>query len=113
MTPKQLLKYLKDWFRLRGKIQVFRKCKLAERDHAEDPRVFAHVFCRRAGTICLCKDFDLLPLGHQIGIIIHEIGHLMSKGGEAEADLWVQDNLDVDIEFKNLIQWVDPRAIGL
>jgi hypothetical protein len=90
-----------------------RSCKLIEKDHAKDPRVFAHVFHRRNKAICVCRAFSRLPLGHRIGIILHEIGHLMSDGGEAEADLWVQDNLHIDIAFKDTLQWVPARKVGL
>ena len=113
MTTQQIFEHIIVWFGLPTQIQISRKCKLSERDHAEDPRVFAHVFCDRTDTICLCKDFDLLPAGHKIGIILHEIGHLMSDSGEAEADLWVQDHLGIDIDFKDLVQWVDPQNVGL
>ena len=120
MTTSRLLKHLLCWFDDFPYVRLDRKCRVAELDHAQDGRVFAHVFHHAGLIICLCRAFDKLPLGHRIGILLHEIGHLMSDGGEAEADLWVQDNLDIDIDFKPLrgkiersVQWVDPKKVGL
>ena len=113
MKAGKLLEYMLIWFDELPNVKVYRKCPLIEHDHANDPRVFAHVFHRRGKVICVCKDFDKLELGHKIGVLLHEIGHLMSNGGEAEADLWVQDNLGIDIDYKNTVQWVAPHEFGL
>lgn len=112
MAPKEVLSHLLVWF---DQLPDHRMgpCRIVEKDHEDDPRVFAHVFHRKGHHICVCREFIDLPLGHQIGILLHEIGHLMSDSGEAEADLWVQDFLDIDIEFKNTLQWVDPKEVGL
>ena len=113
MKPRKLLEHLMVWFDLPA-IYVTQSCPLIEKDHKESPRVHAHVFHKQNRTICLAKAFNRLPLGHKVGIMLHEIGHLMTKGGEEEADLWVQDNCDgIDIAYKNSIQWVDPKDVGL
>lgn len=113
MTAKKTLEHILMWFDELPVIKIGSRCSVVEHDHENDPRVFAHVFHRRGKTICLCRDFAKLPLGHKIGILLHEIGHLMSNGGESEADLWVQDNLGIDIGFKETVQWVDPGEVGL
>jgi hypothetical protein len=112
MRARKLLEHLMVWFDLPA-LHVTQRCKLVEQDHKEDNRVYAHVFHKPKKTICLARAFDRLPLGHKIGIMLHEIGHLMSNGGEAEADLWVNDHLGIDIDFKNTIQWVEPGEVGL
>jgi len=115
LTTAAVLEYIltRFWIDTLPVIWLDRKCKLVEKDHARDSRVFAHVFHRHNKAICVCRAFSRLPLGHRIGIILHEIGHLMANGGEAEADLWVQDNLHIDIDFKDTVQWVAPRKVGL
>lgn len=114
MTAQDVLDHLKEQFPfLPSDIRLDRKCALVVKDHKEDKRVFAHVFHRRGNVICLSRAFDRLELPHKIGILIHEIGHLMSAGGESEADLWAEENLDIDIDFKDTLQWVDPVEVGL
>lgn len=112
MTAQKLLEHILAWYDQLPDIKLDRKCKLVQKDHEEDKRVYAHVFHRRGRVICLCRAFDRLALPHKLGILLHEIGHLMSNGGEAEADLWVNDNLDIDIDFRNTLQWVDPAEVG-
>lgn len=112
MKTNDLIAYLLDTYELPS-IKLDRKCRLVREDHKEDPRVYAHVFHRQGNAICICPAFDRLRLEHKIGILVHEIGHLMSKGGEAEADLWVQENMGVDIDFRDTLQWVDPKQVGL
>ena len=111
MTPRALLNHFAHLYDL-PQMYVTQRCTLVERDHKNDSRVYAHVF-HKPDTICLCRAFDGLEGGHRVGIMLHEIGHLMSDGGEAEADLWVQDKLDIDIDFRNTLQWVNPGKVYL
>ena len=81
-------------------------CPLADKDHAETERFYAHTF-HKAKTICVATAFADLPPEHQIGILLHEFGHLFGGMNEAEADLWVDEVLGIDISYVNTIQWVD------
>ena len=112
MTPRQLLDHLIQTYDL-PRMYVIQACRMAEKDHHDDLRVYAHVFHGPDMTICLCKAYSKLTLGHKIGIMVHEIGHLMSDGGEAEADLWVHEHLGINIDFKATVQWVEPEVVGL
>jgi hypothetical protein len=112
MRARKLLEHLMVWFEL-PQMHVTQRCADVEKDHKEDPRVYAHVFHKPNKTMCLSRAFDKLPLGHKLGVMLHEIGHLMTNSGEAEADLWVDDTLNINIEFKGTIQWVDPGEVGL
>lgn len=112
MTPRQLLDHLTATYDL-PRMHVTQACRMVEKDHRDDPRVYAHVFHRPDMTICLCKAYSKLMMGHKIGLLVHEIGHLMSDGGEAEADLWAHENLGINIGFKATVQWVEPKAVGL
>ena len=57
-------------------------CELADKDHKEDPRVYAHVGCEPS-MICvsaaMAQDFNEGKLNVQNvkGILIHEIGHVL------------------------------------
>lgn len=78
-------------------------------EHKESSRQFAHVRHFR-NTICLHHAFNILPDGHKLGILAHELGHLQtSGGGEAEADLWVQEVMGIDIQYRNSLQWISSR----
>lgn len=50
-------------------------CPLAKKHHQESTRSFAHVF-HLPKTICLTPEFYNLPQGYQLGILVHEFGHL-------------------------------------
>lgn len=65
----------------------WRHCALAERDHKEDIRNYAHTY-HYENTICLAEAFWELPRQYRDGIILHEIGHLIagSHGSEDEAN---------------------------
>jgi hypothetical protein len=67
---------------------ILRSCHEADRDHARDPRAFAHVG-HHAGAVCLAHGIVFLPRGFILGILLHELGHLALLPGdhsEAEAD---------------------------
>jgi len=59
------------------KIKV-KHCKLADAEHKEEPRIFAHVFHHK-DVICVCKAFDKLPIENKTGILWHELGHLLGN----------------------------------
>lgn len=82
-------------------------CRLAEKDYEEDPRYLAHVFHRRR-TVCVARKIEDLAPEYVWGILLHEFGHLYGGKSDAEADLWVHEKLGIDIDYVDLVQWVDP-----
>lgn len=63
-------------------------CPLAKKHHQESARQFAHVF-HRAKTICVTPEFYDLPQTYQLGILLHEFGHIALEGqkhSEKDAD---------------------------
>ena len=52
-----------------------RPCPLARLHHGQSIRSYAHVFHRR-NTICVTPHFYDLPQGFQVGILLHELGHI-------------------------------------
>lgn len=85
-------------------------CPEAEQDHAEDERVFAHTF-HVPKTVCVARAFENLKDGHKLGIMLHEFGHLYGGQEEGIADLWVDENLGIDLDYVNMVQWVEPRLL--
>jgi len=66
------------------------------------------------GRVCLCTEFLYLPAGYQVGIVLHEIGHVLGNrldprweealdGPKRErlADEIVRDALGVAIQYEN------------
>ena len=63
-------------------------CRLAQKHHAESCRQFAHVFHKR-DTVCVTPEFYDLPIPYQLGILLHELGHIgygPTKHSEEDAD---------------------------
>ncbi len=52
-------------------------CPAAEKAHAKEWRVFAHVE-RDGRTICVAKDIENLKPQYVWGIILHEFGHILA-----------------------------------
>jgi hypothetical protein len=81
----------------------------------EQFRAYAHVG-HKPDQICVRKDFIDLPECHQVALILHEIGHLISEQGHDEpaADLSVKRRLNIEIKYDNLleIQYVDPEVVA-
>lgn len=69
------------------KIKI-KHCKLADDEHKYmGKRQYAHVFhYNNDKHICVAKAFFKLPKRFQIGLVIHEIGHLFGAVGESQAD---------------------------
>ena len=74
-----------------------RTCALANREHEESKRQYAHVG-HKDGTICVANAFFSLPLEFRWGILYHELGHLAGAEGEMEADRRAEELFGVRIE---------------
>lgn len=86
-------------------------CHLAEKDHVEAERYYAHTF-HLVNAICVCEAFSELPTGTQYGILLHEFGHLYGGREECDADLWPDERLGVEIGYKgDGVQWVKPSIV--
>lgn len=61
--------------------------------HADDNRAFAHV---RKGSraIYVCADIEVLPENYLVGVLLHELVHLLTQSfggqtGEVKVDEWI------------------------
>lgn len=91
------------------KIKI-RHCHVADKEHDDCKRQYAHTYhfgsddnFNAPEIICVAKSFNNLPIEHQMGILAHEIGHLLAgyEADEITADIVVRNVLDVRIRYKN------------
>ncbi len=79
-------------------------------------RAFMHVG-HLQGTVCAWSGSAGLAQpgaeGYLFGLLLHEFGHLGSRGGELAADAWVFDNFGIRIHYKSKLdlEWVDAWAV--
>lgn len=114
MTLRDMLDSVEERFDL-PPIEL-RNCRLAEDDHRQKNRWFAHTWhiCS-SNIVCVCRDLESLPDEHKFGILLHEIGHLLTgpQAPERAADQAVLEDLGVWIRYRDLsrdarkVQWVD------
>lgn len=79
----------------------------AERDNDRDHRLFCFTKGPLPPKIYFSKNLEQLPVENQIGILLHEISHLIHGPDEAMADLGVSEALP-DIGY-SYIKRVDYR----
>ncbi len=86
-------------------------CHLAEKDHAEADRYYAHTL-HIAATICVCEAFGELSTGSQYGVLLHEFGHIYGGREECDADLFSDEMLGVDLQYRGAgIQYASPSKV--
>ncbi len=92
-------------------------CQVAQKDHDESVRQYAHVFCRRDKGVCVARELWDLPKDHRAGIIAHELGHLLAgpRGSEQDADDAFERVSGYKIRYKDgpwgeRLQYVGPEA---
>jgi len=90
-------------------------CELAEKDHREEFRVYAHTFHRK-NVICVCSAFNSLPDTWRLAILLHEVGHLLAgqRASEASANEAVRKVSGIRITYKtgpygDGLEWIAPN----
>ena len=80
------------------KIKVIH-CPLADDEHKYmGKRQYAHVFHHNDNRrVCVAKAFFKLPKRFQMGLIIHEIGHLFGAIRERDADILGSEICGIEI----------------
>lgn len=60
-------------------------CKDADQEHAESRRQYAHTLHKK-GVICVASSFFDLPENVRLGLLLHEVGHILldRKPGHSE-----------------------------
>jgi len=75
-------------------------------------RMYAHVG-HMDGYVCVSHDFGDLPEATAIGILLHELGHLLCPNGEPSADLIIKKKFGIEIKYSPEfeLQYVDPEVV--
>jgi hypothetical protein len=79
---------------------ILRNCPLADHQHAQNMRQYAHTF-HHDNTICVARALWKLPKKHREAVLLHEIGHLLvgPEGSEEDANQAVEDATGVHIYY--------------
>lgn len=96
-----------------------RYCADADREHRQERRAYAHVF-HCDDTICLARPFADLPEPYQLGILVHEVGHLLvgPHADEPEANAAVEQVAQFRVYYRHssrygsALEWIAPTDIA-
>lgn len=83
---------------------TIKPCKLADKDHIESLRQYAHTYHIKGNVICVAGAWATLPIGIQMGLIAHEVGHLLAghvEHAEEEADRLANKFFGITIRYRN------------
>lgn len=99
-----------------GKTIYIKFCKEVDIEHNRVHRWYAHTGHRK-NIICVAKAIKDLPNNFICGIILHELGHMLSGYiTEKEADLAVKNYLGITIKYrefqKDKLEWVSDKDIA-
>ena len=90
-------------------------CSQANQEHEESKRQYAHVF-HKQGVICVAREFFDLPETHQLGILLHEAGHIWAgeRAGEDAANRAAKRHSGVTVWYKDgphgeRVEWIPPE----
>ena len=94
-------------------------CAACDAAHEQSARQFAHTY-HKPSVICWARAASDLPVEHQLGILMHEYGHLLAGDKSCEfedekaADLAVLDRFGIEITYvgPHEMQWVELGAIS-
>jgi hypothetical protein len=91
------------------------RCPLADEEHARSVRQYGHTFCQAPPVVCVAAAWEQLPEGHRLGVLAHEVGHLLAgpRGSEVQADQAVARRLGVNVSYLSSahgerLQWLYP-----
>ena len=100
-----------------GRVAVVR-CWQADQEHRDSLRQYAHVF-HHPSIICVAGAFFNLPETHQLGVLLHEVGHLLNGPNCDELDATERgadaDGVNIemrDSDYGRRLEWVNPKDLG-
>ena len=92
-------------------------CKDADREHLESKRQYAHSL-HRHGVICVARSFFALPETNRLGLLLHEVGHVLLGNRPAhtedQANEEVRKASGVTVYYKDgsagpEVEWIRPQ----
>lgn len=84
---------------------AIRRCSNANTDHKICRRQYAHTY-HINNVICIADEFITLPLETQMGLIAHEVGHLLIgklNHSENEADKVANKFFKIHIRYRDTV----------
>jgi hypothetical protein len=85
---------------------IVRRCDLADKEHNISKRQYAHTHHIKGSVICVAGAWVMLPFETEMGLIAHEVGHLLAGNtnhSEGEADRLADRFFKVTIIYKNTV----------
>lgn len=76
-----------------------KECQVANIEHELSKRQYAHVNHHEDNIICIANAIWSLPDSHLLGVLAHEVGHLISGGGEKAADNIMLKKYGIKIQY--------------
>lgn len=83
-----------------------RRCTEADKEHKRSRRQYAHTYHVNGNVICVAGEWVMLPIETEMGLIAHEIGHLLAgytDHSEKEADRLGNMFFKVTIRYRDTI----------
>lgn len=83
---------------------IVKRCSIADKDHKASLRQYAHTFHHKDNVICITSEWITLSIDHQMGLIAHEVGHLLNgpiEHTEEEADRVANKFFNIHIKYKD------------
>jgi hypothetical protein len=83
-----------------------RRCSSADKEHAVSNRQYAHVHHMKDDVICVAGAWITLPLEMEMGLIAHEVGHLLvgrTDHSEDEADRLADKFFKITIRYMDTL----------
>lgn len=82
---------------------IVRHCKEADKEHSKSLRQYAHTYHIK-DQVCVANAFKMLPLEIQMGLIAHEVGHLLAghtDHTEEEANRLANKFFDIHMHYRD------------
>lgn len=92
-----------------------KRCSNANTDHKINRRQYAHTY-HLCNVICVADEFVSLPLETQMGIIAHEVGHLLigkENHSEKEADRVANKFFKIVIRYRDAAYGNDLQYLSV
>lgn len=93
-------------------------CTLADADHRQERRFYAHVL-HVDGCICICRAIADLPDEHAFAILLHELGHFLDTSEEDElaVDRLAFEEFGIPIRrvssrYGRNLEYIEPKYVA-
>lgn len=93
-----------------------KQCELANKDHNEERRNYAHSYHINNNVICVADAFITLPMEIQMALLAHEVGHLLVghvDHSEKQADKIANKFFKIKIQYRNSLYGNDLQIVSI